>query len=168
MTWTPCSAGCFVLQRMTCTIHAAQCIMASAAPSLTLWMRGPGARPLVLCQRKKEKKNSAPRRMALSLEASRIEEGQFQVWISSITMWKKDGCTQYWQEVALCTYKINQPHVNCVCVFCFVFLSNSNNKQNTSVAVMCKQCKRNCWLGSRYIIPFSLECTYMSALLTRL
>lgn len=54
MTWTPFSAGCFVLQPMTCTIHAAQCIMASAAPSLTLWMRRPGARPLVLCQKKKK------------------------------------------------------------------------------------------------------------------
>lgn len=166
MTWTPFSAGCFVLQRMTCTIHAAQCIMASAAPSLTLWMRRPGVRPLVLCQKKKRKKSELcpPRRMTLLLEAACIEEGQPWVWISSITMQREEGCTYYWQEKK-CLHLNDLPATLPLCLCVFICFSPPVQLALQTKHKCCHETmKVQLLLLYQIFIPFSLECSYMPAL----
>lgn len=71
--------------------------------------------------------------------------------MSSITMLKMEGCTQYWQEFALCPQKINCPPKR-MCAFVLFFrtcLTRMTNK--TQVPPRCANNEsRSRWFGTIY------------------
>lgn len=74
------------------TMHRGLCSSQSYSVNETTWSQATGTLS------KKKKSELFPPRMTLSLEATCIEEGQIQVWLSSTTMRRKEGCALYWQE----------------------------------------------------------------------